>query len=265
MKVWTDEFRLRYWGMADQTGAEQRKQVKFYRFAKIIPGVSCCILAVAALFIACDKDSGLPSVCDPSKTVCPVKIIDLKDNKEYPVVQIGCQCWLGKNLDFRETGKCYDELEENCDVFGVLYTWDDLRNGELYSADEPSVQGLCPELTHIPTVQEWKVLFEVLGGTAIAGGKLKSDDLWDPSDSDTLERSGFKALPAGIFGLGQYILDGYVTYLFSSTTFPINDRERIWVVSINAESSHAVLQDRSIISGVPNDVKDKWSCRCIVD
>ena len=74
----------------------------------------------------------------PDNLICPANAQD-KDGNVYPVVRIGCQCWMGKNLNvgtyqatnsdywkFDEEGIqkwCYNNVEANCTTYGGLYEW----------------------------------------------------------------------------------------------------------------------------------------------
>ena len=74
----------------------------------------------------------------PDNLVCPVTVQD-SDGNVYPVVRIGCQCWMGKNLYvgmyvaksgdmsiFTEPGIqkwCLFNDVSNCEKYGGLYDW----------------------------------------------------------------------------------------------------------------------------------------------
>ena len=53
---------------------------------------------------------------------------------------------------------------EMVEAYGKLYNW--------YAVDDD--RGLCPEGWHVPTDAEWTTLTDYLGGSSIAGGKMKS-------------------------------------------------------------------------------------------
>ena len=127
----------------------------------------------------------------------------------YHTVQIGDQCWLKENLNEgtmingsqNQTNNskiekyCYDNDEANCDEYGGLYQWDEMMQ---YTTTQ-GVQGICPDGWHLPTDYEWTILINFLGGTGIAGGKMKEADTthwWYPNTGATNEY-GFTALPSG--------------------------------------------------------------------
>jgi uncharacterized protein (TIGR02145 family) len=76
--------------------------------------------------------------------------IDSRDSKRYPVLRLGRQLWMARNLAFKaENSWCYDN-ESDCDEKGRLYTWD-------------AASQACPEGWHLPTDQEWMALELHLG------------------------------------------------------------------------------------------------------
>jgi len=111
-------------------------------------------------------------------------ITDIRDGQVYPVVQIGSQCWLQKNLNY-ETGVswCYACNTSNCETYGRLYDWN-------------TALMVCPSGWHLPSDPEWTVLTNYLGGDYQAGGKMKSDSGWNYNGNGT-NSSGFNALPGG--------------------------------------------------------------------
>ena len=105
-----------------------------------------------------------------------------------PTVKIGIQTWTTKNLDvatYRNgdpipqvqdatawailtTGAwCYYQNNtENGTNYGKLYNW--------YAVNDS--RGLAPNGFHIPTDAEWTTLSTLLGGEAVAGGKMKTTE-----------------------------------------------------------------------------------------
>ena len=86
----------------------------------------------------------------------------------YNTIQIFSLCWLKENLnvgtmipgtqEMTDDGimekYCYNNEEDNCDIYGGLYQWDEMMQ---YTTTQ-GVQGICPPGWHIPTDEEWKVL-----------------------------------------------------------------------------------------------------------
>ncbi len=64
----------------------------------------------------------------------------------------------------------YDNNDSNANTYGYLYSW--------YAVNDS--RNIAPEGWHIPTDEEWQTLVEYLGGSSVAGGKLKEEgtDHW---------------------------------------------------------------------------------------
>lgn len=140
--------------------------------------------------------------------------------REYRTVTIGTQTWLAENFDFKFSGlvignqngassseprgNYYDNDEAtygvNGNKYGLLYNWIAVK----YLENNKS--SLIPGW-HVPTADEWDALAEAVGGTSVAGTKLKSKSDWT-SDAGT-NNYGFSALPSGYYyglfgGLGTH-------------------------------------------------------------
>ena len=151
----------------------------------------------------------------PPPTPAPVanKMTDI-DGNQYDVIKIGTTSWAQRNLDvikFRngdiiknavsdkewgEAGRngqpawCYyNNDSENGKIYGKLYNW--------YAVNDS--RGLCPKGWHLPTDDEWINLTEQLGGTEIAGGKMKSIETkyWDAPNLNDTNESNFTGIPGG--------------------------------------------------------------------
>jgi uncharacterized protein (TIGR02145 family) len=133
----------------------------------------------------------------------------------YPVVKIGKQIWMTKNLDvesfrngdpiphitsdeeWEEYGKqgkpawCYyDNRKAIGEKYGKLYNW--------YAVNDP--RGLAPKGWKVPSDDEWTQLTDYLGGEDVAGEKMKSTSGWNNSEGKSFNgnnRSGFSGLPGG--------------------------------------------------------------------
>ena len=82
----------------------------------------------------------------------------------------------------------YNNDVSNNGTYGKLYNW--------YAVTDP--RGLAPEGWHVPSDAEWTVLENCLGGTSIAGGKLKEvgNSHWQGTNVAS-NSSGFTGLPGG--------------------------------------------------------------------
>ncbi len=131
------------------------------------------------------------------------------EGQVYHTIVIGNQCWLDENLnvgimingDFNQTNNdtiekyCYDNNPATCTTYGGLYQWDEMMQ-YTYSGGN---QGICPDGWHLPSFNEWTALSNFLGGSDIAGGKMKETGtvLWNPPNTGANNWSGFTALPGG--------------------------------------------------------------------
>ena len=151
------------------------------------------------------------------------------DGNVYQTVKIGDQWWMAENLrvtryrngDAIPTGLSNDEWQNttsgayaiyphgsvdgiNSDAemvaaYGKLYNW--------YAVDDD--RGLCPEGWHVPSDDDWTLLVTYLGGSRLAGGKMKSTRTepdphprWRSPNTGATNESGFSGLPGGYRNLG---------------------------------------------------------------
>ena len=190
------------------------------------------------------------------------------DNNVYSTVTIGTQVWMGENLrttmlndgipvDFAPDkttwgnltgpGYCwYDNNSANKTTYGALYNWSAVSTGKL-----------CPAGWHVPTNDEWVILNDYLGGSSLAGGKLKESGTshWTTPNTGAGNESGFTALPGGIRGSsGDFMNMRKSGYWWSSTAFSSSDALRY---SLDYQSSG--------LSGINDSKKYGLSIRCIKD
>lgn len=156
---------------------------------------------------------------------------DARDGKKYKTVKIGDQIWMAENLNYEDSpvvdGKnswCYNNNPENCERYGRLYTWSlamdsskagDCGYGVTCTIKEPH-QGICPEGWHVPTNDEYKMLYEYVGGEDVAPQVLKSTDGWDFYNGSN--EFGFSLIPGGYRNInGEFIRMGEHANLWSAT------------------------------------------------
>ncbi|MDR0983137.1 MAG: hypothetical protein LBM07_07875 [Culturomica sp.] len=160
-----------------------------------------------------------------------VDFTDSRDGQIYPIVRIGTQCWMSKNMNVgtRVAGSnytthqtagiqkiCYLDDESNCTTYGGLYSWDETVNGEnsgsikYVSGSSTVIQGICPDGWHVPSDAEFKTLEMELGMTESQadgeydrgtdeGRELKSTNLWEYYSSfvSGTNTSGWDGRPGG--------------------------------------------------------------------
>lgn len=148
------------------------------------------------------------------------------DGNVYNTVTIGTQVWMSSNLQtthfqngdtIPSTSPCNTDIHletqpvyqwaYNCNeslapVYGRLYTWHVI-------ADDRHV---CPAGWHVPSLAEFYILRDYLGGAAVAGGKLKETgyDHWLSPNTGATNEVGFNGVPNG-----HRSLDGSFTGLQS--------------------------------------------------
>lgn len=142
----------------------------------------------------------------------------------YNTVVIGGKEWLAENLDFKFSGLAfgqsgtssseprgnyYQNNSSSYGKYGILYNWIAVK----YLEDNKS--SLIPGW-HVPTTAEWDALATAVGGTSVAGTKLKSTADW--SSGAGTDDYGFSALPAGRYSGSFYDL-GSGAYFWTATEY----------------------------------------------
>jgi len=185
---------------------------------------------------------------------CGNNLTDIRDNKVYPTVQIGSQCWMQKNLNYgssipagtEQTDNCvnekycYNDDQIQCGAYGGLYQWDELM---AYS-NIPGSKGLCMPGWHIPTQAEWMVLFNNNLTQGMAGKPLQ-DSIFN----------GFRARESGV-GYSNIVwkFQGFATICWSSNSFG----------TIKALSHGMNLQNFGI-SDYYSNRSNAFAVRCVKD
>jgi len=157
------------------------------------------------------------------------------DGNTYPALQIGKQVWMGANLMATRgpDGEpvdyfCYNDEEDNCQIYGRLYPLGAAMHGQ----KGEGAQGICPDGWHIPSMYEWEILIEELGGTAAAGRALKEpgDEHWSVASTGAGGKSKMDILPSGWFDFTlEYRGLGEGCFLRSSSA-PNPSYASIWVL-----------------------------------
>ena len=141
------------------------------------------IIGTMVFFSSCEKNE------DP--TIEKETFTDSRDGKVYNIIEIGSQTWMAENFAYKPTEGywAYNNEENNVSTYGYLYTLE-------------TAKSICPEGWHFPSLDEWNQLFDNLGGTELAGNKMKEAGgaHWNSDDygnKDITNSSGFTALPGG--------------------------------------------------------------------
>jgi len=178
------------------------------------PKISTYLLLAITLSI-------MTSSCKNSEENDPNAVKDI-DGNTYTIITIGTQQWLKDNLrttKFNDgtpvplvtdnavwealgtAGYCWFEnnSSQNKDPYGALYNW--------YAA---STGKLCPTGWHVPDEADWIELENHLGGSGVAGGKMKEQGTtyWNAPNTGATNSSNFSGR-----GQGQRNTDGTFGYM----------------------------------------------------
>lgn len=163
---------------------------------------------------------------------------ELESEETTTDVGICNQIWMGYNLEveFYRNGDPIPEVKDptlwkNLTTGAWCYYNNELANGQIYGKlynwyAVNDARGLAPAGWHIADTTEWKEIETCLGGSAIAGGKLKStgtreagNGLWFSPNTGASNESGFSALPGGWLNAdtGAFNAKGYTSTFWTST------------------------------------------------
>lgn len=127
--------------------------------------------------------------------------------RTYRTVTINGVTWLAENLDYGTSGVYYNNDEST-------YGWNGLKYGKLYTWYEAVAAGNAISGWHLPSSDEWDALINAVGGTSVAGTKLKSTTGW--SSGNGTDDYGFAAFPAGRRNSSGFSKLGSDTYFWGA-------------------------------------------------
>jgi uncharacterized protein (TIGR02145 family) len=190
------------------------------------------------------------------------------DGNVYQSIKIGNQTWMKENLrvsryrngDMIITGlgnanwssstmgawSNYNDSPAFDVVYGKLYNW--------YAVSDQ--RNLCPLGWHIPSSAEYSILFDNLGGSTAAGGKMKlNSSIWQSPNVGVSNSSGFSWIPGGSRTNGNFMELGIISGAWSSTpTFS------------NLDAFVYTATNQSITIGTNSASKNSgWPVRCLKD
>jgi uncharacterized protein (TIGR02145 family) len=203
---------------------------------------------------------------------------DVKPDEEIPAddgtiisinsVVIGDQTWMSKNLNIGNMinenqasannnvieKHCYNNDTAMCSIYGGLYTWNEIMR---YQIQEGS-QGICPTGWHVPSLTDWQILLQHLGGNPSSGGKLKEPgtEHWNSPNLTLDEITEFLALPSGVYIPNRsraFQNLNNATYFWTST----GNTDFSWSVLLLNSDTAATILSNPVRSGLP--------IRCIKD
>jgi uncharacterized protein (TIGR02145 family) len=221
------------------------------------------------------------TVSTPIGQPCPnmPTVTDLRDGKIYNTILLGNQCWLKENLNIGTmiTGSqnqtnnniiekyCYANNLANCNIYGGLYQWAEivqyLNGATNITSWNPvpsgNITGICPTGWHIPSDIEWTILTTYLGGSSIAGGKMKEPGYshWNSPNTGATNESNFTAL-AGGYNDGSFINLGIENWYWASTEYSSTEA---WPRELNFSTT-------SVLRNTTNRIKIYgFNVRCLKD
>ena len=194
-------------------------------------GTRTCIL------VDCSTNIETSSNIESESQACVMPCIDCVAHD----VTIGTQTWTGCNATVSTynngdpipyvdntaawaaltTGAwCYVNNDPSTEAtYGKLYNW--------YAITDP--RGIAPNGYLVPTDADWTTLTTFLGGTSVAGGKMKGLCHWTPTNIDATNTSLFTGLPGGYRDNGGYYnnIGSYGFWCSSTETSTINAWGRV--------------------------------------
>jgi uncharacterized protein (TIGR02145 family) len=167
------------------------------------------------------------------------KMKDPRDGIEYITVKIGNQIWMAENLAFlpyilyNPDQSSYEEpmayvydlydgddesavYSDSWKTYGTLYNW-------------TMAQEVCPDGWRLPSLNDWEILENEVGGKSIAGKALKEEGTahWLTPNGGT-NSSGFTALPGGFVytNASKYADQGKVGLWWTSDEYSSSEAYR---------------------------------------
>jgi uncharacterized protein (TIGR02145 family) len=205
----------------------------------------------------------------------PISISIDVDGNQYNIIIIGSQKWFVENLKTTRycNGDSISSVTDNLQWAGMTtgafgnynnISSNDVQYGKLYNGYAVNdSRNICPCGWHVPSDLDWDVLINYLGGSLIAGGKLKStgtiDDgngLWQAPNVNATNESLFSALPGGYRSDGGFYDNiGYYGYYWSANQG--NTSNKLWTRSLRNFSGSVQRGEINKVYGL--------SVRCIKD
>ena len=177
-------------------------------------------VGLCALLLTSCSDDGSSAPEEPVDTfdaavVCPAEgtnaygdpnrgtFTDARDGQVYKYTTIGNQVWMAENLKFDAPySVCYDKIEGFCDTFGRFYSLHE--DGEdLGLFDQELLDTICPAGWHVPSVDEWTLLANNMGGGLNASIRLSSPEKYGEYYVSGTDECAFNSLP-----VESLLLDG---------------------------------------------------------
>lgn len=269
-------------GSSTKLGARDSKGSFSSTISGLVPGTKYFIRAYAITLAGTTYGNEQTFIKDKPDITGQTGTVTDYDGNVYNWIGIGEQAWMaenlmvthysnGKSIPLIESRTVWDALgvedkaycwynnsTTNRDTYGGLYTWAAAMNGAASSTVNPSgVQGVCPAGWHLPSDAEWKELTDYLGGSTIAGGKMKEPGIthWASPNEGATNASGFSAIPGGSRNSNGEFLDvGFLGNWWSSSEY---DAHVAWY--------RALIYGNAGIYRGSYGMYDGFSVRCVRD
>jgi len=256
--------------------ADRRKDI--YIPFNLPSGVWVTVVSkMPVLYAAMSGDAEVVPDVDPTQRCYPNAVQDY-DGNWYDAVILGDQVWMAESLRTKHSPSgdvlSFDypnNDSSNKNVYGLLYDWETMMNGEQASSLNPSgVVGIGPNGWHIPSRDEWSQLMDYVGSdsrfylnnnnTYIAkalasktGWKYSGVDYTPGKNYSDNNATGFNAMPSGLTQ-GNF---GYFSTYWSAT-LPVPGqiyRTSFWIR----------YQDATVSADMQSEKVATYSVRCICD
>ena len=133
---------------------------------------------------------------------------DSRDSTIYPTIIIGNQIWFAANLRYLPSVSPPSIASDQTPLY---YVYNYIGNNKYEAKNTTYYQTYgvlynhraaltaCPTGWHLPTVSEYQILIDYLGGASLAGGKMKLSGLsfWESPNYGGTNESGFSGQGGG--------------------------------------------------------------------
>ena len=102
-------------------------------------------IKTASFTVVRKGSNGRASITGFDQSVEDERLVDMRDLKVYPCVNIDGTLWMRSNLAWEGAGKVYEGYDVMSDIFGRYYTWEE-------------AQSACPEGWRLPDEDDWLAL-----------------------------------------------------------------------------------------------------------
>jgi uncharacterized protein (TIGR02145 family) len=203
-------------------------------------------------------------VLNPDYTGQKGQITDVQGNV-YKTIGIGSQIWMAENLKTTQlnNGKILTDVKNDSNWHYFInpaycyYNNDSIQfhknYGPLYNFAAVNTDSICPVGWRVPTSEDWNTLADFIGGTQVAGGKLKDfyGNFWNSPNHCISNNYNFSAIPGGYrkFDTGLFSNQGDEGFWWTSTSIP-NNSDHVWVISMSKDKTQLNTNSRYKNEGV---------------